>query len=142
VPSDKISAATRRYVATRAKNYCEYCQCPENVGTQSFAVEHIKPRKAGGESIVENLAWSCFGCNSHKHTKTVAIDPTTNSQVSLFNPRQQNWEDHFYWNDDFTLMIGKTDIGRATIESLLLNREGIVNLRRLLILANLHPPIL
>lgn len=40
------------------------------------------------------------------------------------------------------MMIGKTDIGRATIEALFLNREGVVNLRRLLCLANLHPPIL
>ncbi|WP_256875051.1 hypothetical protein [Nostoc sp. C052] len=37
-------------------------------------------------------------------------------------------------------MIGKTACGRATIEALRLNRFGVVNLRRLLRSANLHPP--
>jgi len=140
MPSEKIPIAIRRVVAIRAKSYCEYCQCPESIGTQSFTVEHIKPRKLGGETILGNLAWSCFGCNSHKHTKTMAIDPQTNLQVSLFNPRQQVWADHFYWSADFRLMIGKTDVGRATIEALFLNRDGVVNLRHVLSLANLHPP--
>ena len=70
----------------------------------------------------------------------MAIDPQTNSQVSLFNPRQQVWADHFCWSADFRLMIGKTDVGRATIEALFLNRSGVANLRRVLSLANLHPP--
>lgn len=140
MPSEKVPLAIRRVVAIRAKNYCEYCCCPENIGTQSFTVEHIKPKQSGGETILENLAWSCFGCNSHKHTKMVAIDPETGLQVSLFHPRQQIWSDHFYWNDDFTLMIGKTAVGRTTIKALVLNRQGVVNLRRVLVLANLHPP--
>ncbi|WP_255515627.1 hypothetical protein [aff. Roholtiella sp. LEGE 12411] len=37
-------------------------------------------------------------------------------------------------------MIGKTACGRATVEALRLNRSGVVNLRRLLRSANLHPP--
>ncbi|HBE19026.1 MAG TPA: hypothetical protein DEG17_00145 [Cyanobacteria bacterium UBA11149] len=45
--------------------------------------EHIKPRHGGGETIVENLAWSCFGCNAHKHTKTQAIDPETGEPFFL-----------------------------------------------------------
>jgi hypothetical protein len=142
MPSEKIPASVRRVVALRAKNYCEYCLSPENIGTQSFTVEHIKPRQAGGETILENLAWSCFGCNSHKHTKVAAIDPETGVQVSLFNPRQQLWAEHFGWSGDFTIIIGKTAEGRATVKALILNREGVVNLRRVLVLANLHPPSL
>ena len=44
------------------------------------------------------------------------------------------------WSDDFTQVIGKTPCGRATVEALRLNRFGVVNLRRLLRSANLHPP--
>lgn len=138
--SERISDSVRRIVATRANNICEYCRCLEQFSTQSFSVDHIKPRKAGGETILENLAWSCCGCNAHKHTKTESIDPETNQKTSLFNPRQQSWHDHFRWSDDVTKMMGKTPCGRATIFALSLNRLGIVNLRRLLITVNLHPP--
>jgi hypothetical protein len=32
-------------------------------------------------------------------------------QVALFNPRQQEWSEHFYWSAEGTLIIGKTPIG-------------------------------
>lgn len=41
--------------------------------------------------------------------------------VSLFNPRRDDWNEHFEWNHDGTLIIGKTAIGRATIKALQLN---------------------
>jgi 5-methylcytosine-specific restriction endonuclease McrA len=138
--SERIPDSVRRIVATRANNICEYCRCLEQFSTQSFTVDHIKPRKVGGETILENLAWSCFGCNTYKHTKIEGIDPETNQKISLFNPRKQSWQDHFKWSENKIEMIGKTACGRATIFALSLNRLGIVNLRRLLITVNLHPP--
>ena len=138
--SERIPDSVRRIVATRANNICEYCRCLEQFSTQSFTVDHIKPRKVGGETILENLAWSCFGCNTYKHTKIEGIDPETNQKISLFNPRKQSWQDHFKWSDNKIKMIGKTACGRATIFALSLNRLGIVNLRRLLITVNLNPP--
>ena len=71
--SERIPDSVRRIVATRANNICEYCRCLESFSTQSFTVDHIKPRKVGGETTLENLAWSCFGCNAYKHTKTEGI---------------------------------------------------------------------
>jgi len=138
--SERIPKSIRQIVATRANNICEYCRCLEQFSTQSFTVDHIKPRKVGGETILENLAWSCFGCNAYKHTKIEGIDPETNQKISLFNPRKQSWQDHFKWSDNKIEMIGKTACGRATIFALSLNRLGIVNLRRLLMTVNLHPP--
>ena len=138
--SERIPDSVRRIVATRANNICEYCRCLEQFSTQSFTVDHIKPRKVGGETILENLAWSCFGCNAYKHTKIEGIDPETNQKVSLFNPRKQSWQDHFKWSENKIEMIGKTACGRATIFALSLNRLGIVTLRRLLITVNVHPP--
>jgi 5-methylcytosine-specific restriction endonuclease McrA len=127
--TDRVSAALRRIVATRANGYCEYCQCPENFATESFTVEHINPRQAGGATVLENLAWSCFGCNGHKHAKTQGIDPETSLPSPLFHPRQQTWIDHFGWNNDFSQILGKTPCGRATVAALHLNRTGITNLR-------------
>ncbi|QLE59685.1 HNH endonuclease [Nostoc sp. TCL26-01] len=137
---ERVSARLRRTVANRAKNFCEYCRCPEEFSPDSFTVEHIKPRQAGGKTSAENLAWSCFGCNGRKYTKTSHCDPETQQEVALFHPRQQMWSEHFSWNDDFTQVIGKTSWGRATVEALQLNRVGVVNLRRLLTSAGLHPP--
>lgn len=138
--SEKTPASIRRIVAARARGYCEYCRCSEEFATESFTVEHIKPRQAGGETILENLAWSCFGCNGHKHTKTQATDPETGEKIELYHPRKQAWSEHFNWSDDFTLVVGKTACGRATVEAVRLNRNGVINLRVLLRGANLHPP--
>jgi hypothetical protein len=58
----------------------------------------------------------------------------------LFHPRVDRWVEHFAWSDDTTLLIGTTPTGRATVEELKLNREAVVNLRRVLAGAQLHPP--
>ncbi|MDF5719302.1 MAG: HNH endonuclease signature motif containing protein [Rhizonema sp. PD37] len=109
--SERVTEAMRRIVAARAQNYCEYCRCSGDFATESFTVEHIKPRQVGGENTLENLAWSCFGCNSHKHTKTYSIDPITKQPEALFNPRQQFWNEHFSWSSDKSEVIGKTPCG-------------------------------
>jgi hypothetical protein len=89
---------------------------------------------------LENLALSCQGCNGHKHTKTQAADPVTKQAVPLFHPRQQLWQDHFTWSSDYTMVIGLTQVGRATVKALQLNREGLLNLRRALFILGDHPP--
>jgi hypothetical protein len=91
-------------------------------------------------TILINLAWSCIGCNGHKSAKLMAIDPVTQERLSLFNPREQEWREHFRWKEDPTIVVGITPCGRATVQSLLLNRLGVVNLRSLLVLAGKHPP--
>jgi HNH endonuclease len=136
----RVTSILKQSVSTRAKNYCEYCRSPGKYSTDSFTVDHVKPRQAGGENTLDNLAWACLGCNGHKHTKTDDVDPETGEKVALFNPRQQVWTEHFGWSEDFTEVIGKTPCGRATVNVLRLNRTGLVNLRRLLIIAELHPP--
>ena len=90
--------------------------------------------------VLDNLAWACFGCNGHKPTKTHDTDPETGEIVALFHPRQQVWTEHFDWSDDFTHVIGKTPCGRATLKALCLNRVGVVNLRRVLVITGFHPP--
>jgi hypothetical protein len=56
----------------------------------------------------------------------------------FFNPRSDVWADHFEW-DDYTL-IGKTEVGRVTIQALDLNQERRIKIRRAEQLFGLFPP--
>lgn len=106
----------------------------------TFSIEHIKPLQAGGKTVFANLALACEGCNSHKQAQTQAVDPISSKVVPLFHPRRQKWFEHFSWNIDFTLILGLTPTGRATVEALQFNRVSVVNLRRALIAIGEHPP--
>ena len=103
-------------------------------------MDHVMPRSLGGLTTAENLAFSCQGCNQHKSNRTSVIDPATDSRVTLFNPREQLWDEHFAWNEDFSVVIGLTPTGSATIAALQLNRLGLINLRRVLYTIGEHPP--
>lgn len=131
----------RELVRVRARGTCEYCLSQERFATQSFSVEHIIPLQAGGGGDLDNLAFACQGCNNHKYTKTDAIDILSGEVVPLFHPRRDRWRDHFIWSHDFSQTIGLTAKGRATVETLRLNRPGLVNLRRALALHGEHPPV-
>jgi hypothetical protein len=89
-------------------------------------VEHIIPRAKRGTNELDNLALACQGCNGPKLTCVEAFDPVSGRTVPLFHPRKDRWEDHFDWLDDFALVIGKTPVGRVTIDRLKLNREEVV----------------
>jgi 5-methylcytosine-specific restriction endonuclease McrA len=131
----------RAEVEQRARGRCEYCQSQARYSTQTFALEHIVPRIAGGKTTLDNLALACQGCNNHKYSKTYAPDPATNHVVLLFHPRRHAWEEHFAWDASFERIVGLTSTGRATVETLHLNRDELINLRRLLYAAGEHPPL-
>lgn len=135
-----VSAVTRRRVSALASGRCEYCRLPESYSPSPFAVDHILPRSRAGDDEIENLALACFGCNGAKYNKTTAIDPATGTSVPLFHPRQQRWSDHFTWSEDTLRVLGLSEIGRATVAALHLNREGALNLRDALHSRDLHPP--
>jgi hypothetical protein len=137
-----IAVAIQRAVIQRAKGHCEYCLLPVAFSPNPFNFEHIIPLIKNGLTVLFNLAFSCGGCNAHKNDKIQALDPLTRQLVSLFNPRTDNWADHFEWSEDDLYVIGITPVGRATAKLLQVNREGNVNLRKLLKMAGLHPPIL
>ena len=136
-----MSANVRVTVATRAEFCCEYCRSQERFAVQSFSVEHIEPRSRDGPDDLENLAFACQGCNNHKYTRTHALDPVTGTEVVLFHPRVHRWREHFTWSEDCSEVFGVTPIGRATVAALRLNRAGVVNLRKVLFAAGLHPPV-
>ncbi len=90
---------------------------------------------------MDNLALACSGCNSRKYEKIEAQDPLTGDMAPLFHPRQHDWNEHFGWSEDYTLILGNTPTGRATAKRLGFNREGVVNLRWALFLLGIHPPV-
>lgn len=94
------------------------------------------PQSLGSSDEADNLALACQRCNGYRYNFTTGIDPQTNEIIPLFNPRQQNWSDHFIWTVDGLRITGITPIGRATCNRLDLNDEGhnegsIVKARRL-----------
>jgi len=131
-------AATVRFVHQRANNCCEYCQTCQRVIGQAMHIEHINPN--GGDQP-DNLCLSCSSCNLSKAEAVEAADPLTGDTVSLFNPRQQVWADHFEWLEGGSVVGGKTPVGRATIVRLRMNRERIVTARKIWIKAGAHPPV-
>jgi hypothetical protein len=98
------------------------------------------PVVVGGSETLDNLALACFHCNRRKSNKQTANDPESQTSVPLFNPRSQRWSEHFTWSADGLLIISQTDIGRATLELLELNRERIVEIRRADLEVGRHPP--
>jgi len=136
----RITAEQEQFVAKRAQYCCEYCFSQVKYSPDPFSIDHIVPRILGGRDELDNLAYACLGCNNQKFTADAATDPVTGERVALYHPRQHNWREHFVWSRDFAVLIGLTPVGRATIERLQLNREGVVNLRRLLKKVGKHPP--
>jgi len=94
----------------------------------TFHVEHITPTSRGGLTILENLAWSCPGCNLRKSDHLEAIDPESGLSVPLFHPRLHSWAEHFRWHG-YTLR-GTSPTGRATIEALELNHPRRIRIRQ------------
>lgn len=123
----------------RAGFTCEYCQMPQQYDLLTFQIDHIIARKHHGADELVNLALACFACNNHKGPNIAGMDSETREVVRLFHPRQDIWEDHFEWNG--AMLLGRTPIGRATIDVLGINLPHRVRLRQMLIVEGSFPPM-
>lgn len=139
-PRRAIPEQIQEQVRRRAKYLCEYCHASEQWQYVAFTMEHIVPLSRGGTDDLDNLALACFPCNRRKSDKLTAIDPVSGEVVSLFNPREHAWEDHFIWSEDGLYIVGLTPIGRATVETLELNRERAISIRAADQIVDRHPP--
>ena len=127
-----MSPELRQQVRERAGGRCEYCGLPDRVElTGPFHLEHIVARQHHGTDDFSNLAWACSRCNRHKGTNLSAVDPDSRKAVSLFNPRQEKWEEHFEIAG--AMIRGTSPVGRATVQLLQMNAERRVELRSELI---------
>jgi hypothetical protein len=125
-------------VEQRAGGRCEYCRMHQSLQGATFHVEHIIPRCFGGQSELHNLAWSCPSCNLHKSNRVDVHLADSDLRVPLFNPRTDNWNDHFRWDDYY--LVSPTSVGRATIDLLQLNQERRIRIRQAEALFGLFPP--
>src|SRR5262249_48728917 len=114
-----------RLVWRRAKHRCEDCKFPASIALLPFQIDHIIPQKLRGQTVADNLALSCERCNSHKGP--LAAGYLEGRHVPLFNPRRDRWSAHFEWNGPY--LVGKTDVGRVTIDVLAINPPYRVILR-------------
>jgi len=110
-----------------AQERCEYCHLPSAYDPLPFQVDHIIAQQHGGDTVIENLAWSCLHYNKHKGPNIASLDPLSGQLVALFHPRQQSWERHFAWNG--VLLVGRTRSARATIRVLAMNHPDFVAFR-------------
>ena len=139
MPRNQIPAELRRLVIERAHHCCEYCLLHQADALLAHHVDHVRPRKHKGKTILSNLALSCAFCNLHKGTDFAAYvsdgdddDDDDEQSVFLFNPRRQVWAEHFSFNGAF--IVGITPRGIATVKTLqfnlpdrLLQREKLMN---------------
>jgi 5-methylcytosine-specific restriction endonuclease McrA len=137
----RIPEGLRAEVAKRARYLCEYCRIPEAYSAiPRHSVDHIVPRRDAGKTELDNLALCCQGCNGAKSSKTAGHDRRAGVRMRVFHPRSDRWSDHFAWSTDFLRIEGLTDIGQTTVETLRMNRQGLINMRRSLIRDGVHPP--
>ena len=126
-----MDARLAAQVWRRARNRCEYCGFPAEFTRVPFQIDHIIAEKHRGKTVLENLALSCFFCNTFKGPNLAGVDPKTRKIIRLFHPRRDRWQDHFRW--DGAVLEGRTGVGRTTIEVLRINHEDAVAVRESLL---------
>lgn len=119
---------TRELVRRRAGDRCEYCRLSQEAAPfVPFHVEHVRARQHGGTDDPGNLAWSCHRCNAYKGPNIAAVDPHDDSIVPLFDPRRDDWSEHFRLQG--AEIVGLTPKGRATLQLLRFNDSYRIELR-------------
>jgi len=130
-----IPESLRQSVTGRAQEKCEYCLLNEQYSIYSHEIDHIIPEKHRGETIESNLCYACLECNRNKGSDFASFDPETGKVALLYNPRQDQWSEHFELEGARILPL--TAIGRVTEFVLkfndpkrLLNRQRLLKLKR------------
>jgi hypothetical protein len=133
-----IERGMDRAVRARAAHTCEYCRMPQSARRLRFHIDHVVAQQHHGETVLENLALCCGRCNRHKGPNLSGIDPETGVTTPLFHPRRDRWAEHFRWEGE--VIVGVTQIGRATIDVLKMNHPENLAVRRELIENQSFPP--
>jgi hypothetical protein len=131
-----VNANLARLVRDRAALCCEYCQLPQDASSIPFEIDHIIAQKHRGLTESDNLAWSCFYCNSAKGPNIAGLTDT-GELVALFHPRRDRWSEHFRWEG--VRLIGLSAVGQITIEVLNINSADQLLLRESLMREGLFP---
>jgi hypothetical protein len=138
--SGHINKRLRERIRKQAGDQCGYCHSKQAYILGPLEVDHIIPVAAGGTNEESNLWLACRLRNSYKSVQVDGVDPLTAERVKLFNPRRQQWSEHFAWSEDGSQIVGLTSCGRVTIIALQLNNVLAVLVRQAWIRAGWHPP--
>jgi len=122
-----VNRELTRLVKDRAFGRCEYCRITQAVFPLPFQVDHIVAEKHGGETVPGNLAWACPHCNLYKGPNIAGLDPASNEVVRLFHPRNDIWREHFEF--DGSRVVGRSVIGRVTVQVLAMNTRDLLLFR-------------
>jgi hypothetical protein len=134
-----IPVELHRLVTSRAGNCCEYCRLRQEDSSFTFHIEHVIAEKHGGATTEDNLCLSCPECNTFKGSDIASLDYASGSPVLslLYNPRSQNWSDHFRLNE--ALIEPITLEGRVTVRILQMNRLEAIAERQIFIRLGTYP---
>jgi hypothetical protein len=122
-----VNRELARGVRERAGGRCEYCLMPQFVFPLPFQIDHIVAEKHGGETVPTNLALACPHCNLYKGPNIAGRDPDSGQVVRLFHPRSDSWTEHFQFEGP--RIVGRTPVGRVTVQVLALNAEDLLLFR-------------
>jgi hypothetical protein len=140
VSRSTIPTALRKKISMLAQYRCGYCLTQEVIVGMPMVIDHIIPEAKGGLNDELNLWLACRRCNEYKGVQVDCLDEKTGETVPLFNPRTDNWDQHFEWVKVGIEIQGKTSIGRATTIALNLNNDYTVRSRKRWVSVNWHPP--
>lgn len=132
-----ITQKLKKEVALRANFRCEYCLLSEKVSYFSFHIEHIRSVKHGGKNDFDNLAYCCPDCNFYKGTDVATFLSDEPILVRFYNPRKDDWEEHFDINN--AMIDGKSEIGIATSRIFKFNEIERLIFRKQLAELGLYP---
>ena len=135
--SHQVPAALRRLVQARAHGRCEYCLIHEEDAHFGHQLDHVIAQKHRGPTHEDNLAWACYLCNLLKGSDIASVDIESGQIVRLFNPRLDQWAEHFRLEDG--RIVPLTAIGRVTEYLLQFNQPQSVQERRWLVEAGRYP---
>jgi hypothetical protein len=93
--SERVLTPLRALVRARAQSRCEYCLIHEEDSLFRHQPDHIVAQKHRGPTHEANLAWACYLCNLLKGSDIASVDIETGQIVRPFNPRLDQWADHF-----------------------------------------------
>lgn len=131
-----VSTELRQIVIQRAQGRCEYCRYPEAFAFLTFEIEHVVAEKHGGKTTSANLAWACPHCNRFKGTDLGSLDPETGQLTPFFNPRAQEWREHFHIQGAHIVPL--TPEGRFTVAVLRFNLPERLQERQRLLDADVY----
>lgn len=112
---NKTIKFNRRNIFARDGNHCQYCG--KRFASSELSLDHVIPRRLGGQATWGNIVCACLKCNVKKGGRTPAqanmklvikpAKPKSNPviHIHLAHERYRSWKqflDHAYWSVELT----------------------------------------